>query len=348
MQVQAAQLEEVAQLEERYQLATYKKMPIVAERGEGVWIYTSDGEKYLDLYGGHAVAGTGHSHPHVVAAIKAQAEKLLFYSNLVYSGMSGAMNEAFSDMAGEAAEYYLRGSNDFRVAAQLVKGQGAIRYMDQPGIDGQSIDNAGRFSDNLDVHYSSGVYNKAFYLLATGSGWNTKKAFQVFARANQLYWTSSSSFDQGACGVQTAASDLGFLASDVSNAFSAVGVSCATAKDGGGTRLYANDVSAAIPDGKTLTSSLTVAGRVGKAIAASKVALSITHPQRSELAISLIAPDGSSYLLKTAAKNDTRSVASDSYSVDLSGEDLNGTWKLQVTDKFRKNIGTLNSWSIEF
>src|SRR5947207_350655 len=78
-------LAEVVALEERYQLATYKKMPIVAERGEGAWIYSSDGEKYLDLYGGHAVAGTGHSHPHVVAAIQAQAEKLLFYSNLVYS-----------------------------------------------------------------------------------------------------------------------------------------------------------------------------------------------------------------------------------------------------------------------
>lgn len=75
----------VIALEERYQLATYKKMPLVAERGEGVWIYSSDGEKYLDLYGGHAVAGTGHSHPHVVAAIREQAEKLLFYSNLVYS-----------------------------------------------------------------------------------------------------------------------------------------------------------------------------------------------------------------------------------------------------------------------
>jgi acetylornithine/N-succinyldiaminopimelate aminotransferase len=72
-------------LEDRYQLATYKKMPIVAERGEGVWLYAGDGEKYLDLYGGHAVAGTGHSHPHVVAAIQKQAEKLLFYSNLVYS-----------------------------------------------------------------------------------------------------------------------------------------------------------------------------------------------------------------------------------------------------------------------
>lgn len=71
--------------EDKFQLATYKKMPIVAERGDGVWIYTSDGDKYLDLYGGHAVAGTGHCHPHVVNALRAQAGELLFYSNLVYS-----------------------------------------------------------------------------------------------------------------------------------------------------------------------------------------------------------------------------------------------------------------------
>src|SRR5258705_609054 len=90
---------EVAALEERYQLATYKKMPIVAERGEGVWIYASDGQKYLDLYGGHAVAGTGHSHPHVVAAIQAQAEKLLFYSNLVYSGARARAAEKLVSVA---------------------------------------------------------------------------------------------------------------------------------------------------------------------------------------------------------------------------------------------------------
>jgi acetylornithine/succinyldiaminopimelate/putrescine aminotransferase len=71
--------------EEQFQLATYKKMPIVAERGDGVWIYSSNGDKYLDLYGGHAVAGTGHCHPHVVKAIREQAGELLFYSNLVYS-----------------------------------------------------------------------------------------------------------------------------------------------------------------------------------------------------------------------------------------------------------------------
>jgi acetylornithine/succinyldiaminopimelate/putrescine aminotransferase len=76
---------EVESREERYQLATYKKMPVVAERGEGVWIYASDGRRFLDLYGGHAVAGTGHCHPHVVKAIKDQADALLFYSNLVYS-----------------------------------------------------------------------------------------------------------------------------------------------------------------------------------------------------------------------------------------------------------------------
>src|SRR5256714_1412813 len=75
----------IIESEDLFQLAMYKKMPIVAERGEGVWIYADDGERYLDLYGGHAVAGTGHCHPHVVKAVREQAGELLFYSNLVYS-----------------------------------------------------------------------------------------------------------------------------------------------------------------------------------------------------------------------------------------------------------------------
>jgi acetylornithine aminotransferase/acetylornithine/N-succinyldiaminopimelate aminotransferase len=85
MQADAKPVPKTVALEDLFQLATYKKMPIVAERGEGAWLYSSTGEKYLDLYGGHAVAGTGHSHPHVVAAIQNQAAQLLFYSNLVYS-----------------------------------------------------------------------------------------------------------------------------------------------------------------------------------------------------------------------------------------------------------------------
>jgi acetylornithine/N-succinyldiaminopimelate aminotransferase len=88
--------------EDRYQLATYKKMPIAAERGEGVWIYTSEGERYLDLYGGHAVAGTGHCHPHVVNAIREQTERLIFYSNLVYSDARARAAEKLVSIAPEA------------------------------------------------------------------------------------------------------------------------------------------------------------------------------------------------------------------------------------------------------
>ncbi len=96
-----ATFEEIAASEDRFQLATYKKMPVAAERGSGVWLYASDGERYLDLYGGHAVAGTGHSHPHVVAAIKAQAEQLIFYSNLVYSGVRARVSEHLVSLAPE-------------------------------------------------------------------------------------------------------------------------------------------------------------------------------------------------------------------------------------------------------
>jgi len=94
--------QDVALLEEQFQLATYKKMPVVAERGEGVWIYTSDGSRYLDLYGGHAVAGTGHCHPHVVKAIKDQCDKLLFYSNLVYSEARAHAAEKLVSIAPES------------------------------------------------------------------------------------------------------------------------------------------------------------------------------------------------------------------------------------------------------
>ncbi len=75
----------VKETEDRFQVETYAKMDIAVERGSGAWVWTSEGEKYLDLYGGHAVCATGHSHPHVVEALKGQAEKVLFYSNLVYS-----------------------------------------------------------------------------------------------------------------------------------------------------------------------------------------------------------------------------------------------------------------------
>lgn len=85
--------------EERFQLATYKKMPLVAARGEGVWLFDAEGQRYLDLYGGHAVAGTGHCHPRVVAALREQSETLLFYSNLVYSEVRARAAEKLVSLA---------------------------------------------------------------------------------------------------------------------------------------------------------------------------------------------------------------------------------------------------------
>lgn len=79
------QFENLIDLEDQYQVATYKKFPFVIERGQDVWVYTTDGDRYLDLYGGHAVVSTGHSHPRVVQAIAEQAGRLIFYSNLVYN-----------------------------------------------------------------------------------------------------------------------------------------------------------------------------------------------------------------------------------------------------------------------
>lgn len=93
---------EIEKLEEDFQVATYSKMNIAVETGKGCWIETSDGEKYLDLYGGHAVCATGHSHPHVVEALKNQAEKVLFYSNLVYSEVRARAAEKLVSIAPES------------------------------------------------------------------------------------------------------------------------------------------------------------------------------------------------------------------------------------------------------
>jgi pseudolysin/vibriolysin len=106
--------------------------------------------------------------------------------------------------------------------------------MCNPSQDGGSIDNASQYYSGLDVHYSSGVYNKSFCVLAKTSGWDVKKAFQVYALANKVYWTATSTFNSGACGVESAATDLGYDKNAVIAAFSSVGVTCPGSGGGGG------------------------------------------------------------------------------------------------------------------
>lgn len=64
-------------------LDVYKQLPIEPVSGDGVWLTATDGRRYLDFYGGHAVALLGNNHPRLVAAMHAQATTLFFQSNAV-------------------------------------------------------------------------------------------------------------------------------------------------------------------------------------------------------------------------------------------------------------------------
>lgn len=147
------------------------------------------------------------------------------HSNLEYYGQSGGMNESFSDMAAQAAEYYSTGKNSWQIGPEIMKegsGYDALRYMDKPSRDGTSIDTAAEYYGGLDVHYSSGVFNHLFYILANQPGWDVRKAFDVMVKANADYWTPYATFDDGGCGVIHAAQDLGFSTDDVAKSLDEV------------------------------------------------------------------------------------------------------------------------------
>src|ERR1043165_6396394 len=63
-------------------MSTYARQDLAFERGEGSYLYTADGRRYLDFGSGIAVTALGHSHPHLVKAIQEQAAKLWHTSNL--------------------------------------------------------------------------------------------------------------------------------------------------------------------------------------------------------------------------------------------------------------------------
>ncbi|KTD65910.1 zinc metalloprotease ProA [Legionella spiritensis] len=149
------------------------------------------------------------------------------HSELEYFGQSGGMNEAFSDMAAQAAEFYSTGVNSWQIGPEIMKedsGYDALRYMDMPSRDGISIDRADQYYGGLDVHYSSGVFNHLYYLIANQPGWDARKAFDVMVKANMDYWTPYSTFREGGCGVLNAALDLGYSAEDVKKSLDEVAI----------------------------------------------------------------------------------------------------------------------------
>jgi Zn-dependent metalloprotease len=172
-------------------------------------------------------------------------------AGLVYSGESGGLNEATSDIFGTAVEFYAANSSDtpdYLIGERLYKsGNGALRYMYRPSKDGSSADCWSKSLRRLDVHYSSGPANHFFYLLAEGSGAGPytdtvgattcnganvtgigrAAAQKIWYRALTVYMTSRTNYAGARTATLSAARDLdatGAWATAVAAAWSAVSV----------------------------------------------------------------------------------------------------------------------------
>ncbi|MFI6013554.1 S8 family peptidase [Streptomyces sp. NPDC051243] len=116
----------------------------------------------------------------------------------------------------------------------------------------------------------------------------------------------------------------------------------------GGTT-FTSSGAVSIPDnGSAVESSIAVSGRSGNAPSALQVGVDITHTYRGDLVIDLVAPDGSTYRLKSASSSDSADNVSTTYTVNASSETANGTWKLRVQDTAAQDTGTINSWKLTF
>jgi len=181
----------------------------------------------------------GHEMTHGVTSATA---------GLIYSGESGGLNEATSDIMGTMVELFANHANDvpdYQIGEKIVGpgfGRAYLRNMQQPSSDGRSADCYYPGVGSLDVHYSSGVANHFFYLLAEGSansktckagdgrvatggsgaltvyGIGADKAAQIWYEALTLYMTSDTDFAGArAATLAVASSRFGDTSSEVAN-----------------------------------------------------------------------------------------------------------------------------------
>ncbi|MET8331003.1 M4 family metallopeptidase [Streptomyces sp. NPDC005181] len=169
-------------------------------------------------------------------------------AGLTYSGESGGLNEATSDIFGTLVEFHANNPQDpgdYLIGEKIVKsgfGKAALRFMDQPSKDGNSADCWSSSVGNLDVHYSSGVANHFAYLLAEGSGPKAiggvqhngttcngatlsgigkDKLGKIWYRALTVYMTSSTKYAGARTATLNAAKDLYGAGSAEQNAVAA-------------------------------------------------------------------------------------------------------------------------------
>jgi predicted acetylornithine/succinylornithine family transaminase len=99
-------LEEIAERERRYLLATYNRYPLAIARGKGVFLYDVEGRRYLDFVAGLGVNALGHAHPRIVKVIREQAAKVIHLSNLYYNEYQGPLAEKLCRLSGMSRVFF--------------------------------------------------------------------------------------------------------------------------------------------------------------------------------------------------------------------------------------------------
>jgi Zn-dependent metalloprotease len=317
-----------------------------------------------------AIDVAGHEMSHGVTSNTA---------GLNYSGESGGLNEATSDIFGTGVEFYANNASDvgdYLIGEKIdINGNGSpLRYMDKPSKDGASKDSWYSGIGGVDVHYSSGPANHFFYLLSEGSGtkvingvsYNSPtadglpvtgigrdKALQIWYRALTTKWTSTTNYAGARTGTLAAAGELyGTTSAEykaVQDAWAGVAVGARSGGGGGGGTSYESTTPVSIPDhGAAVTSNISVAGRTGNAPNNLSVTVDITHTWRGDLVIDLVGPSGTAYRLKDFSSSDSADNVNETYTVNASAEPANGTWQLKVQDQATYDTGKINGWKLTF
>ncbi|MFF0744056.1 M4 family metallopeptidase [Streptomyces sp. NPDC004111] len=360
-------------------------------RGDGVGAYSRVhyGNAYVNAFWQDScfcmTYGDGEGNQKPLTSIDVAAHEMTHgvtaaTAKLIYSGESGGLNEATSDIFAAAVEFNAnnpKDPGDYLVGEKIdINGDGTpLRYMDKPSKDGASKDAWYSGIGNIDVHYSSGPANHFFYLLSEGSGAKVingvsydsptsdgkpvvgigrDKAEKIWFKALTTKFTASTNYANARVGTVAAATELyGANSAEVKgveNAWAAINVG---SRPGGGDpdpggSVFENQTDVAIPDnGAAVTSSIAVT-KTGNAPATLKVDVDIVHTWRGDLRVDLVAPDGTVYLLKNTSSGDSADNVKQQFTVNASSELAAGTWKLKVQDKAAQDTGYINGWKLTF
>jgi acetylornithine/N-succinyldiaminopimelate aminotransferase len=118
-----------------YLMATYARLPVQFERGEGVWLWDTEGRQYLDALGGIAVCALGHAHPGVAQAIADQARRLVHTSNLYGITLQEQLAERLCKLSGmERAFFCNSGAEANEAAIKIARLYGHGREVATPTV----------------------------------------------------------------------------------------------------------------------------------------------------------------------------------------------------------------------